>query len=178
MHRFLSAAALLLLTACASFEPAELTPELRAWDAMCRLVETERDYQCGGIVPPKVVYEKMRAGLYGYYDGGDTIYINADLGVEDAFSTLIHEDIHYLHVMLEMIPIPGPAELVCWSENEAWTLEGIYSDSDNSMWWMSYPHCWPYYDPEWEAFKSWFLQWCEIMGIDPVEEWGFDPEEL
>jgi len=126
------------------YKQAQL-PEI-AWRDMCSLLETESVvYQCMRVMPPNVVYEEMRDGLYGYYDGSDTVFINKDLSQRDKLRTLIHEDIHYLHTQLQIIVIPGPAVQVCWSENEAWTLEGIYSGHDNSNWWTSYPHCWEWY---------------------------------
>lgn len=178
MHRFLLAAALLLLPACAGMEsPSDRLTEF-AWSETCQLIEEERDYTCAGVAMPKVKYESMRPGLYGYYDGGDTVYVNRDLARNDRLTTLIHEMIHFVHVQQEMIPIPGPAVEVCWSENEAWLLEGIYSGKDNTNWWISYTHCWPYYDPEWEAWvRDWFFGYIEDRGETP-EDYGIDPEEF
>lgn len=148
MKRLLAAAVLLLLPACVS---TPISPETQSWIDTCKLVADRREYSCGTIAPPKVIYQEMREGLYGYYDGGDTVFVNEALNAVDRNRTLIHEMIHYLHVELEMIRVPGPAKEVCWSENEAWTLEGIYSGEDNSKWWYSYPHCYKYYDPDWSG---------------------------
>ena len=87
----------------------------------------------------------MRDGLNGYYDGGDTIFINSKLEGVPMIEVLMHEGIHYVHVQHQFIRVPGPAEEVCWSENEAWTLTGLYYNEDNSRWWRAYPHCWQYY---------------------------------
>jgi hypothetical protein len=57
----------------------------------------------------------------------------------------MHEGIHYVHVQHLIIKVPGPAEEVCWSEDHAWTLTGIYFGEDNSQWWRAYPHCWQWY---------------------------------
>jgi hypothetical protein len=130
--------------ATTQYKQAEL-PEV-AWRDMCALLETEAVfYQCMRVMPPLVEYEKMRDGLSGYYEGGDTVFINKNLSQEDQLRTLIHEQIHYLHVQLQMIVVPGYPEPICWSENEAWTLEGIYSGKDNSKWWIAYPYCWEFY---------------------------------
>ena len=129
------------------YKQAEL-PEV-AWRDMCALLETESvAYQCMRMMPPKVAYEDLRPGLYGYYAGGDTVVVSSNISREDQLRTLIHEDIHYLHAQLQLIVVPGPAEEICWSENEAWTLEGIYSGKDNSQWWLNYPHCWQWYAPD------------------------------
>ena len=131
---------------CATTGTKQAQLETTAWTDMCRLlVAEENSYECHRIMPPLVEYEKMRKGLYGYYDGSDTIYIREGLNPSDTLATLFHEMIHYLHVQASIIPIPGPAEQVCWSENEAWYFEGIYSNKDNSGWWRSYPHCWEFY---------------------------------
>jgi hypothetical protein len=90
----------------------------------------------------------MRRGLYGYYEGGDVVFVNSRLVGGLMYGTLFHEYIHYLHVKLEMIEIPGYAEEVCWSEDQAFRLEGIWSGDDNSDWWKAYTHCWPYYGTE------------------------------
>ena len=84
----------------------------------------------------------------GYYEGGDIIYIRKGLSVRDTMEVLIHEQVHYLHDQLQMIEIPGPAKEVCWSENEAWTIEGLWSGDDNSKWWKQYPYCWEWYADE------------------------------
>lgn len=128
-----------------TLEQKQARMESYAWTEMCGLLEAETDYSCTRLMPPLVVYEPMRDGLHGYYDGSDTIFINDSLRGTELMEVLMHEGIHYVHVMHLFIPVPGPAEAVCWSENEAWTLTGIYYNEDNSNWWRAYPHCWPYY---------------------------------
>ena len=119
---------------------------MSAWLDMCQLLIDEAvDYKCNRLMPPLVVYEPMRDGLQGYYDGSDTIYISSKLIGTDLFDVLIHEGIHYVHVQHGIVDLPGPAEKICWSENEAWRLTGLYWNEDNSNWWVSYPHCWQYY---------------------------------
>ncbi len=120
-----------------------------AWREMCTLLETEEiGYLCKRVQPPEVVYEVMEGGLMGYYDGGDTIYVRKGLSVRDTMEVLIHEDVHYLHAQLQIVEIPGPAIEVCWSENEAWYIEGLWSGNDNSKWWRVYPYCWEWYADE------------------------------
>jgi hypothetical protein len=144
----------MVIAACIS---GPVPKETRAWIEMCDVVSENTEYSCGGVTPPKVVYENMRPGLYGYYDGSDTVYVNSALGDHDTLATIIHEMIHYLHVQNKQIPIPGPAKLICWSENEAWTLEGLWSGTDNSYWWVAYPHCWRYYDPQFQNYHPIFI---------------------
>ena len=120
-----------------------------AWSEMCTLLETEEiGYLCKRVQPPLVVYEIMRPGLMGYYDGGDTVYIRQGLSFDEQLEVLIHEDVHYLHAQLQIVEIPGPAIEVCWSENEAWYIEGLWSGTDNSKWWRQYPYCWEWYADE------------------------------
>jgi len=117
-----------------------------AWAITCDLLENEGiGYLCMRMMPPMVHYEKMRPGLYGYYDGGPMIYVNSELNQQKTINVLIHEQVHYIHVQLQILSIPGPAREVCWSENEAWKIEGLYSGQDNSLWWKYYPHCWEWY---------------------------------
>jgi len=127
-------------------EQARFATEQMAWLDMCQLLVDERaGYHCARLMPPLVVYEEMREGLYGYYDGSDTIYVRSDLTGTDLFETLMHEGIHYVHVQLQILELPAPAIEVCWSENQAWMLTGAYYNEDNSNWWRAYPHCWQYY---------------------------------
>jgi len=136
------------LLSCGTFETKghkQARLETFAWLEMCQLLIDETDYECMRLLPPVVVYEPMRDGLHGYYNGTETIYINDKLKGDEQQDVLMHEAVHYVHVQHQFIPIPGPAELVCWSENEAWTLSGIYWGVDNSKWWQSYPHCWQWY---------------------------------
>lgn len=120
--------------------------EQLAWLATCQLLLDEAvGYECHRLMPPIVGYEEMDEDYLGRYSGGDTIWINSDLTRTELFSTLMHEMIHYIHVHQGILEVPGPALEVCWSENEAWVLTGIYYNEDNSLWWQMYPHCWQYY---------------------------------
>lgn len=117
-----------------------------AWLDMCQLLTEEAvGYKCNRLMPPLVAYEEMEPGLLGWYDGSDTIHISVELRGVDLSEVLIHEGVHYVHVQHGIINIPGSAKEVCWSENEAWTLTGIFYNEDNSLWWRAYPHCWQYY---------------------------------
>ena len=119
--------------------------EQMSWLDTCQLLIDYADYHCARLMPPYVIYEDMRDGLYGYYDGSDTIYVSNELTRVETFETLIHETIHYVHVQLQLIEVPGYSEPICWSENEAWMLTGIYYNENNDNWWRAYPHCWQYY---------------------------------
>lgn len=133
------------------------------WSWACQLVRDSDTGSCVGLLAPKVQYEEMRYGLRGYYDAGDTIFINRQLrkGV-DVRATLIHEMIHYIHVQNGTIPLPGPAKEVCWSENEAFTLVDLWlvtigrPDKQRGDWWGAYPYCWNYYGP---SAGSWWGIW-------------------
>jgi hypothetical protein len=127
-------------------EQARFATEQFAWLEMCQLlIDEDAGYHCARLMPPLVVYEEMRDGLHGYYEGGDIIYINEKLSGNRLTDVLMHEGVHYVHVQIQMIEVPGPAIAVCWSENEAWTLTGLYWNEDNSRWWRAYPHCWEFY---------------------------------
>ena len=134
------------LLGCVTTKQKQAQVEQAAWLNMCQLLIDEGvGYHCARLKLPLTVYEPMRAGLSGYYNGGDTIFINSALVGWEVDEVLMHEQIHYVHVQLQMIPVPGPADQICWSENEAWTLTGTYYGIDNSKWWRAYPHCWAYY---------------------------------
>jgi len=135
---------------CASLEEQQrekqTLTETRAWLDMCQLLIDEHvGYECRRLMPPLVHYQSMRDGLHGFYDGSDTIYINSELEDDSLFDVLMHEGIHYVHVQHGIIPLPGPAKAICWSENEAWLLTGRYWKKDHSKWWRAYPHCWEFY---------------------------------
>lgn len=117
-----------------------------AWLDMCQLlIDEDVGYACNRLMLPLVAYEEMEPTLHGWYDGGDTIYINESLRGTDLSNVLMHEGIHYVHVQHGIILLPGTAKAVCWSENEAWRLTGIFYNEDNSRWWRSYPYCWQFY---------------------------------
>jgi hypothetical protein len=152
--------------------------EALVWDEMCEMIQEINDvglgepdynpfYTCGDVEKPLVVYKWMRKGLYGYYEGGDTVVVSNAIPTGQVYGTLFHEYIHYLHVQLGMIEVPGYAEEICWSEDQAFRLEGIWSGDDNSTWWKVYPHCWPYYGTQ-EAKNAYnLIQWIYIWtGID------------
>jgi len=148
MKALIAALILILGLGCVSLESRsdkQARMETFAWLEMCQLLEDEADYQCMRLMPPLVVYERMHWSLDGYYDGSDTIHVNQILRGTNLTDTLMHEAIHYVHVQMQIIPIPGPPELVCASEDEAFTLTGLYWNEDNSNWWKDYPHCWEWY---------------------------------
>lgn len=132
----------------------------KAWNMACELTPET----CLGFAAPEIKYEKMRGGLMGYYDGTNTIFINIDLSGDRQMATAIHETIHYIHFMNELVDVPayfanpGSIEKLCWSENQAFTLTDIWLEANGSRpvgpnWWKPYWHCAPYYDPEWELWQ-------------------------
>lgn len=146
-------------------EQARWTVESAAWLDMCQLlIDEEVGYHCGRLMPPLVVYEEMDDGLYGWYEGTEYIYINSSLTGTDLFDVLMHEGIHYVHVQLQIVALPGPTVDACWSENEAWTLTGSFWNEDNSDWWRAYPHCWPYYADQ-QSLREYGEVWNWINGI-------------
>lgn len=124
------------------------------WSETCKLYSDYAEMEmCENVEEPKIVYEKMRQGLMGYYDGGDTIYVNEELKGKDRFATILHEMVHYIDAA-HGLPVPGPASLICKSEDTAWFLEGVWwglqgqPDKARPDWWKSYPHCWQWYAPQ------------------------------
>lgn len=132
-----------------------------SWTVACELTP----YSCIGVEVPKVVRVKMRKGLLGYYDGGDSVFINIDLmnGIQTK-EVLVHEMIHYLQAKVGGLKVPGPAEPICRAEEEAftlvdkWLLEIGYKNMVvGPNWWYPYQHCWPYYNPNytvWDWLKG------------------------
>ena len=116
-----------------------------AWVEMCDLLEDKAKYQCMRLKQPVIVFEEMPEGTLGYYLGEEFLYVSDALRGEEIIEIIMHEGIHYVHKQHQIINIPGYAKEVCWSENEAWGLTGIYFRDDNSKWWKAYPYCWQYY---------------------------------
>lgn len=123
----------------------------KAWFQACDY----SPYTCLGVIPPKVVSKPMRYGLLGYYDGGDTVYINLTLRNQELNEVLMHEMIHYLQHVVGGLPVPGPARLICAAEKEAfaltdqWLTDHGYEDlTRGPTWWRAYDHCWRFYGPK------------------------------
>lgn len=117
---------------------------------------TWTQYSCFGIEPPIVVYERMSANLYGYYDGGDTIYVNSTERSGQRRATIFHETVHYLQVQVGGLRVPGPAREVCMAEEEAfaetdefWIRHGKPQYIRGERWWEHYEYCKRWYDPDW-----------------------------
>ena len=130
-----------------------------AWGYACEMMPGA----CISVPVPKVKY--VITPYRGYYDGADTVFINAMLspGV-DRMSTLIHEMVHYIHAQTGALEIPGYPEEICWSEDEAFRLTDLWLDSQGypelkrgDTWWHPYWHCHPYYDPEFDLW-DWVSQ--------------------
>lgn len=123
------------------------------------------DYLCVDIKTPKVVYEWMRPTLYGYYNGGDTIFINSRISGWDRRETLMHESVHYIQTKIGGAVVPGPAKDICAMEEEAFaTVDQWYKDWNQHNrvvgpnWWRPYSHCHQWYNPDWKPFIwDWFL---------------------
>lgn len=114
-------------------------------------------YSCDGVKVPKVKRTSMEDGLYGYYDGGDTVYINRKLWANQKRATLYHEMLHYLQKQVGGLIVPGPAEQICHAEAEAfeytdkwWVRIGNPSKQRGDTWWRPYRHCHKYYNPDYE----------------------------
>jgi hypothetical protein len=133
-----------------------------SWIAACEYTP----YSCIDVDLPKVTYKALREGLYGYYDGSDTIYIRQGLMGMTRKEVLMHEMVHYLQVQKGGLEIPGYAEPICRAENEAFTVvdEWLIDKGYRHMvvgptWWRPYKHCYPWYNPKWEDMKSWWTAW-------------------
>ena len=130
------------------------------WETVCTFIDNY-EYNCEGLIAPYIVEfpNEGNEGYHGWYDGGSAIFVNESLEGIDRASTIFHEMIHYIHKQQGLVEIPGPAEQVCWSENEAFKLEDIwltalgYPELARPDWWVGYSHCWPYYGtPEYQQF--------------------------
>lgn len=127
----------------------------RAWNSLCFDYARMTDRSCLGVPTPKVKRATMEDRLRGYYDGGDTVYINRKLTGRQARATLIHEMSHYLDTMLGLNPkMPvkvsnKPAVFkLCMSEKRAWDLTdqhwrdtGFGSKAVDGDWVKWYAHC-------------------------------------
>lgn len=143
---------LALIVAGTSPAPALTTPEARAWDDACELLEHEYGYSCIGIPQPEVEYEDLGISLLGYYSGGDTIHVHRDLRGAERIAVLVHEMVHYYDAKSGRAELPGGTYDVCPSEERAFHIEGRWwinhgeRDRDRSRdWWKMYPHCEPLY---------------------------------
>ena len=132
------------------------------WETACMYI---RDvYSCEGVPRPKIVYEKMRYGLRGYYKGGDTIYVSSELPVYQTSVTTFHEMVHYLQFHVGGLMIPNYWRFICAAEDEAFMITDIYRatlglEPDWPTWWENYPPCWESYAPDGyaEAHGFWYI---------------------
>lgn len=125
----------------------------RAWNALCLDYTPARS--CAGIKPPRIKYESMREGLRGYYEGGDTVYVNKNLRGYQREATTFHEMSHYLDTKLGLNPdMPvrrSDTEGVfglCMSEKRAWDATDKWwktrlrgKKAVNGDWVKWYDHC-------------------------------------
>ena len=127
----------------------------RSWNMLCLRYAHDTGRVCGRIKAPKVKRESMRKGLRGYYDGGDTVYVNRTLRGWDLEATLVHEMSHYLDTMVGLNP-PMPVKKtdllgiwkLCMSEKRAWDLtdeywrdQGKREEAVDGSWVRWYDHC-------------------------------------
>jgi hypothetical protein len=145
------------------------------WDTTCRLYDAYEESEgrnagaCDQLDAPKIVYEEMRDGLMGYYDAGDTIFVNSETEGDFRTSVLIHEMVHYIDKLWLDMQVPGPAVEICKSEDKAWFIEGVWwgligrPDEARTDWWKSYPHCWEWYAPR--RFELTMDEFVHIMDI-------------
>ena len=150
-------AALLLLIGSAGAANASSNQHSRyeMWLEACLTSQ----YSCQGVSVPKVKYESMRKGLYGYYDGGDTVYVNRKVYGLQRRATMYHEMIHYLQTVVGGAIVPGPAKAICKMEAEAFKLTDAWfvrqdrADlQSGANWWRPYRHCHRYYNPGWTVY--------------------------
>lgn len=157
-----------------------LAMKYRAWNTLC--LDYTADRQCGNIKPPKIKRVSMRRGLRGYYDGGDTVYVNRNLRGDEREATVFHEMSHYLDTKLGLNPdmpvrvsdTPNVYKL-CYSEKRAWdATDAWWSDrrrrnkAANGRWVQWYNHCRPFADklypevydgPLSSAIPLWLFKW-------------------
>ena len=129
------------------------TSRYSAWNQLC--MEYTPDRSCEGIKPPKVKRVKMEDGLRGYYDGGDTVYLNRKLWGMQKEATTIHEMSHYLDTQLGLnpdMPVRRSDKKkvlgLCRSERRAWDLTDQYwrnkqrpGRAVDGRWVRWYQHC-------------------------------------
>jgi hypothetical protein len=127
----------------------------KAWNRLCLEYAQATERSCIGVPVPSVVYEKMRRGLQGHYNGEDTVYVNRSLRGRAQEATLVHEMSHYLDTMLGLNPpLPvftsnKPAVYkLCYSEKRAWDATDMYlrdvwsgRKAADGKWVQWYNHC-------------------------------------
>lgn len=130
----------------------------QAWINACLYTR----YTCSGVQIPAVTYEKMEDDHLGYYDGGDTVFINSRLRGILRKEVLMHEFIHYLQTKVGGLEVPGAAAPICAAEEEAFTIVDQWLVDIGQtyyvigpLWWVAYPHCWRFYDPKWTSYQRW-----------------------
>ena len=129
------------------------------WLEVCEFTQ----YSCQGVKVPKVVFEKMRRGLLGYYDGSDTVFVNSEVSWEQKRATLYHEMTHFLQAEVGGLVVPGRAEPICQAEAEAfaegdarWERMGQPEKKRGPNWWRPYTHCHKWFDPNYDPVFDWW----------------------
>ena len=150
---------LLLLLCLTQTTSAQMFSPHDAWDWACEW----SPYSCEGVTPPRIVIgmPEGQGGRGTYADG--VVFLNTYLlpGV-DMQSTTIHEMVHHLQHVVAGHPssayIGTPEmKILCGDEAEAfkivdtwWRAVGQSDRQRGKDWWVSYSHCYKYYDPDWE----------------------------
>ena len=118
--------------------------EVSSWSAMCQiLVDEKADYLCGGVTRPPVSY--IEIDNWGQYRGEGTIEMHRSLSGDRLATVLVHEFVHYVHQQVGEIEIPGTDKEICWSENSAFYVQGVFDGNDYKNWWLDYRYCWPFF---------------------------------
>lgn len=153
MVRVIVALIATLIVGCAtagSLDYSRQKARYDAWHVACMITE----YNCVGLRLPDAEFTNLRPGLYGRYQGGNTIIISRDLYGLRLKETLLHETIHYLQVKVGGLKVPGYPEYICPAEEEAFTLVDKWLDSigagwlkSGKYWWLPYRHCYQFYAP-------------------------------
>jgi len=127
------------------------------------------NYDCTNIDRPRFVLY-LPAGLTGVrgtYNAG-VVYLSPSLAMgADVTSTAIHETVHYLQDVVDGSPnfvefgdLPGMKRL-CRDEELAfevgdtfWRYAGVSDNQRGPRWWVAYPHCYRFYDPDYIEIEN------------------------
>jgi hypothetical protein len=102
-----------------SVKPEALSSE-SAFAEACRLSR----YNCLDLRPPSVrgtVYAQ-RENSYGFYTGGNTIWLDPTLDSEARYIVMVHETVHYLQEKVDGSRFPINQLRSCLSEEEAFEV--------------------------------------------------------
>lgn len=163
---------LLLLLCVTQQASAQMFSADEAWSWACKYSQ----YDCRGVERPTFIIGMPKGQEHhrgGYSDG--VVYMNRYLiPGTDMQSTAVHETVHHLQNVVGGLPMTASwntpeMEQLCFAESEAFMITdkwwGYVGQSDQRRgenWWVSYPHCYPYYNPDWEPqIWSITIDWLE-----------------